>query len=193
MPQPWDNALTSSLVHNTVTIDGHEQMRRISKFLWLEWAQGKMIESRPNLVTAEHNGYAQIGVIHRRSLVQLDGRRWRINDALLPVNEDGQTYTARLHWLLPDWEWDLDGCALSLTGPPGRMVVALSLAEDEDASASLLQLVRCGEALFGPPAVRPILGWHSPTYAHKQPALSYSMTVNAQLPLHITTHWTFDA
>jgi hypothetical protein len=192
-PLPWNNALSSTLVHNTVTIDGQEQMHRISKFLWLQWAQGQLVESGTDHVTAEHHGYAHIGVIHRRSLVRLDTRRWRINDVLLPAGEERRMHTARLHWLLPDWEWGLDGCALSLTGPPGRMVVSLALAEEMDATASIIQLIRCGEALFGPPAVRAILGWYSPTYGVKQPALSYSLTVHAKLPLHLSTHWTFDA
>jgi hypothetical protein len=80
-PAPWNNALSSSLVHNTVTIDGHDQMRRAGRFLWIHWAQGQVIETGPNQVTAEHNGYAQLGVTHRRSLARLDARRWRINDA----------------------------------------------------------------------------------------------------------------
>jgi hypothetical protein len=47
--------------------------------------------------------------------------------------------------------------------------------------------------LFGPPALHPILGWHSPTYGQKQPALSFSLAMNATLPLHLSTHWTFEA
>jgi hypothetical protein len=190
---PWDNRLSSTLVHNTVTVDGHEQMRRISRFLWLQWAQGKLIETGPNQVTGEHYGYTQYGIVHRRTLARLDARRWRINDVLLPADDERTgPHTARLHWLLPDWEWAIEECALTLEGPPGRMVVSLALAEEEEASASLLQLVRCGEALFGPPAVNPVLGWYSPTYGVKQAALSFSMTVNAELPLHLSTHWTFD-
>jgi hypothetical protein len=191
-PAPWNNALSSSLVHNTVTIDGQDQMRRAGRFLWIHWAQGQVLEAGPNQVTAEHNGYTQSGVTHRRTLARLDARRWRINDLLLNAGPDTGSHTVRLHWLLPDWDWSIEGCALTLQGPPGRLVVALALAEEGDAS-SFLQLVRCGEALFGPPALHPILGWHSPTYGQKQPALSFSLAMNATLPLHLSTHWTFEA
>jgi hypothetical protein len=46
-PPPWDNRLGSTLVHNTVTIDGNDQMRRVGRFLWIDWAQGKIVESGP--------------------------------------------------------------------------------------------------------------------------------------------------
>ena len=42
---PWENSLTSALVHNTVTVDGQEFMLRAGRFLYLDWAQGKVIKS----------------------------------------------------------------------------------------------------------------------------------------------------
>jgi len=193
-PPPWDNRLSSTLVHNTIMVDGREQMMRAGRFLWLHWAQGRMIETSSNQVTGEHYGYAQLEVIHRRTLARLDTNRWRINDALLPVDSARPgTHTVRLHWLLPDWKWFVEGRTLTLTGPPGRMTVALALAGQEDVTDTTLQLARGGESLIGPPAEAPILGWISPTYGQKLPALSFSLTVSAQLPLHLSTHWTFDA
>ena len=36
-PAPWDNSLTTTLVHNTVTINGRDQMTRAGRFLYLDW------------------------------------------------------------------------------------------------------------------------------------------------------------
>jgi len=32
---PWENALAATSVHNTITLDGRDQMRRAGRFLWL--------------------------------------------------------------------------------------------------------------------------------------------------------------
>jgi hypothetical protein len=36
-PFPWDNSLTTALVHNTVTINGNDQFTRVGRFLYLDW------------------------------------------------------------------------------------------------------------------------------------------------------------
>jgi hypothetical protein len=191
---PWDNSLMSTLVHNTIGIDGQDQMQRAGRFLWLHWAQARLIDSGANQVTAEHDGYAHLGVLHRRSLARLDTFRWRINDVLLPVDPaQPTTHTARLHWLLPDWPWTLEDFAITLRSPAGRVTVTMALAEQGGISACTLQLVRCGKALFGLPETQPILGWYAPCYGQKLPALSFSLTTRSQLPLHLSTHWTFEA
>jgi hypothetical protein len=40
---PWNNIFTSTLLHNTVTINHQEQMQRAGKFLYLHWAQGQLL------------------------------------------------------------------------------------------------------------------------------------------------------
>ena len=34
---PWDNPLVSTRVHNTITVDGLDQMTRGGRFLTLDW------------------------------------------------------------------------------------------------------------------------------------------------------------
>ncbi|MDP2995171.1 MAG: heparinase II/III family protein, partial [Anaerolineales bacterium] len=36
-PAPWDNSLTTTLVHNTMTVNGRDQMTRAGRFLYLDW------------------------------------------------------------------------------------------------------------------------------------------------------------
>ena len=43
---PWQNGLTTSTVHNTVTVDDQDQMTLYSRFLWLDWSWGRVRPSR---------------------------------------------------------------------------------------------------------------------------------------------------
>ncbi len=140
-PPPWDNALTRTAVHNTVTVNGRDQMTHAGRFLWLDWAQGGIIahEQDPGgeweRLVAKHNGYRRFGVIHQRAVTAFRDGRWLIEDQLLKV-EGGrlkgmnlqpatlrQAFTTQnaaqgrlynLNWLLPDWPYELDVEALSL-------------------------------------------------------------------------------
>ncbi|MFZ0533060.1 MAG: heparinase II/III family protein, partial [Anaerolineales bacterium] len=61
-PPPWENSLTSAFVHNTVVVDGQEFMLRAGRFLFLDWAQGKVTAAQAapdggyTSITAKHNG-----------------------------------------------------------------------------------------------------------------------------------------
>ncbi|GAG66161.1 unnamed protein product, partial [marine sediment metagenome] len=40
---PWDNALTHTSVHNTLTVNECDQMTPASRFLYLDWAQAHLV------------------------------------------------------------------------------------------------------------------------------------------------------
>ena len=89
-PPPWDNALSRTKVHNTLTVDGLDQMTLAGRFLWLDWAQATLIEQaggngvdHPRL-TARHDGYRRLGVTHQRSVACLPEGGWLVEDSLLP-------------------------------------------------------------------------------------------------------------
>ena len=42
---PWQNALDSTAVHSTLTIDQRDQMTKASRFLWLDWAQAEVLDT----------------------------------------------------------------------------------------------------------------------------------------------------
>ena len=80
---PWDNALVYSAVHNTLTVNGQDQMRRQGRFLYVDWAQAEFLpaaeaagDPAPRLV-ARHNGYRRLGL--GTSARYRDGRR-RLGD-----------------------------------------------------------------------------------------------------------------
>jgi hypothetical protein len=193
---PWDNALTHTAVHNTVSVDGCEQMQRVSRFLYLDWAPAQKehpIEADPNIlqsVRAWHRGYRRLGVRHERSVTVFSDEHWEVQDALLFIKSP-QPRTFRLHWLLPDWNWQLeeraDGFELRLESPQGWLKVIVSAGQP----GAALTLVRAGEILKGTSPANPIMGWVSPTYGQKVPALSCALEVHSQNDVKFSTHFIF--
>jgi hypothetical protein len=42
----WRNGLARTSAHNTVTVDGKDQMSMASRFTWTDWAKGKVLQHR---------------------------------------------------------------------------------------------------------------------------------------------------
>ena len=183
---PWENALAGTAVHNTVQIDGREQMTRAGRFLWLDWAQASYLPGEK--LTAEHKGYARRGVIHRRSLAYLGPKAWQVVDTLLPEGGRLEQHSAVLNWLLPDLPWELTGTTLRLKTSEGIVRLRVALANETTAQTTL-QLVRAGKVVAGPGTAPPILGWYSPTYNQKLPALSFRFFIEGVLPLSFASDW----
>ena len=207
LKSPWDNALTRTQVHNTIVVDEQEQMRRVGRFLYLDWARTRVISSELaqdgllRKISAQHNGYAQSGVIHQRTLsAQVDGG-WLVEDHLLE-GQNAQVqgvvqHTFSLHWLLPDWPWWLesraDGVDLYLDASQGRIQLSLSVETGRQSHELLrVQVVRAGELLEGEGSVSPTWGWNSPRYGDKIPALAVRCSVNSQLPVKFSSRWIFN-
>ena len=190
-PSPWDNALASGFVHNTLTLDGRDQMQRAGRFLWLDWAQAETLihemdeEGRIRRLVAEHNGYRYLGALHQRSL-EATTTGWRVTDTVLPV--DGakeRSHEVRISWLLPDWEWEVfPEHELRFKGPSFRFDLQIDGATD-------LALVRAGECVLGDIEPDSTWGWLSPTYSVKQPAVMVVANASGPLPLEIITEWEF--
>lgn len=196
-PPPWDNRLTSTLVHNTVTVDDREQMTRVSRFLYLDWADataqehpsdGKNILQR---ASAQTEAYTRLGIHHTRTVTILPNERWRVEDELL---NRGQTLRAvRLHWLLPDWEWEAEirdsRFEIRLKSPLGWVTLQTNCkAENRPA----VTLARAGKVIWGHlNACPPTRGWVSPTYSVKNPALSLAVEVQSAGTVWFTTDFIF--
>jgi hypothetical protein len=208
-PPPWDNPLSSTSVHNTITIDRKDQMNRAGRFLWLDWAQAEILSYAPDTSTsvdhliARHNGYRQIGVLHQRTITTEQGGHWRVVDQLQPINRSWERknasqprrYSARLHWLLPDWPWSVESdqgntrISILLESPNGILRLQLMVTAKNTNSQPSFQVVRAGKILNGDGTVDPTWGWFSPTYQSRFPALSIGYQVEALLPVEFTTKW----
>jgi hypothetical protein len=196
-PSPWDNALAHSEVHNTVTVDGLEQMQRAGRFLYLDWAQAEQLECTAEKLSAQHNGFRKLGLTHQRS-VTATAWGWRVEDRVLPEQEegDGKTHTIRLHWLLPDWEWKImvndNEVRLWLGAPAGKLEIIVTDEMNPDAvkpGERLTVLARAGEAVYGEMAGLLNYGWVSPVYGSKVPALSLITEIKTRIPIGLTTDW----
>ena len=200
---PWENALSGSDVHNTLTVDGIDQMQRVGKFLYLNWAQARLIQEERaaqgglQQAAAEHNGYRGAGVTHRRIVTVQAHGIWQVEDQLLALRTTGSAAVAHLaclHWLLPDWPWEIDttGTPLSLrlASPQGSIVLNLSAGTSSgETGQTALQLVCAGEPVFGGGDSRPHWGWYSATYGEKFPALSVRFSLRGRMPLYFRSEW----
>ncbi|UYN88779.1 MAG: alginate lyase family protein [Anaerolineales bacterium] len=178
-PNPWNNALAGTEVHNTLMLDDAEQMSRAGRFLWLDWAQATVLQHSPQRAVAQHNGYRRRCLTHRRS-VQASKHEWIVKDEVLG---DVTNHRARLHWLLPDWPWRVAGDTLHLRSPQGRISIQVA--------GHALSLLRAGKRVYGTAAASPTAGWISPTYASKQPALALVVELEGDALQAVTTRFVF--
>ena len=163
---PWNNPLAHTAHHNTVTVDGEDQMDRLGRFLWFPWLKGEvvaLVESGGGGLSyweGRHDGYLRLRdpVIHRRAVCQVAGDFWLVLDSL----EGAAEHLFRLHWLFPDlaFEWDEEAGHLKLLTRAGPYHVKLGLTR----GTGTFSLSR---AEADSPR-----GWRSRYYLHREPALS---------------------
>jgi len=102
---PWDNGLARSLVHNTISFDGLDQMTRYSRFLWLDWANARIVQVQPGKsLTACHDGYRRLGIRHQRSVECQIDQGWLITDFLI-LSKSAGNHIATLNWNFPDEQY----------------------------------------------------------------------------------------
>ncbi len=162
----WANALAGTRTHNTVMVDGEDQMLKAGRFLWLDWAHGEIehLESDgddADVCQAVHHGYARLGVTHRRTLARL-ADVWLVVDDLVASGR----HRLRLHWLLADapvrFDADAGRAVLDLT--PGAFGIQV-----HGPAGTRAALCRGGGC------AAPIDGWRSPRYGVKAPALALTV------------------
>jgi asparagine synthase (glutamine-hydrolysing) len=175
------NALAQTAVHNTITVDGRDQMTRVSRFLWTDWAQGTTLPHDPDGESShwegEHNGYRRLGVTHRRAVFNV-GEAWVVVDDVLGTGR----HVARLHWLLPDLSHTIQDLLVRLQTPAGNYAVQAFCSGE-----AALSLARAGQIIAGGAAADPVRGWVSRHYGHKEPALSLALSAKGLLPLRFVT------
>jgi hypothetical protein len=190
---PWDNSLTATQLHNTVTVNGSEQMTRAGRFLYLDWALAGIIENNEDSarMVARLQGYRSLGVIHTRTVTQSVGDHWLVEDLLDVKRTDARVRDFRLNWLFPDWEWVLERqdhqIVFRLKSPMGWVTVKVTSSLE----TVKITLVRAGERIEGEGYVSPILGWYSPSYAQKEPALSLAVEISNNGIVKLDTEFIF--
>jgi hypothetical protein len=182
---PWDHQLCGSSVHNVITVNGRDSMRRVSRFLFLDWPRTRMTDQGSDHLSAETNAYHRLGVNWIRTLARQTGQ-WTVIDQLQPahVSLNKPDFDLRLHWLLPDWGYDLNGSTLTLKTADGPLKLVVNAGAYVPMRVSL---ARAGQLLSGQGPIAENRGWHSLSYDRLQPALSLAVHVNAALPITFTS------
>ncbi len=158
----WRNGLAHTAVHNTVTVDGIDQMKMVSRFTWTNWSRGNVIQQNERLWQGQHDGYKPI--IHQRTVMALEGDRWLTLDHL----QGKQNHHYALHWLLNDVRYERKENLILLSLDVQKYRVELGLLDGR----STFSVVR-GD----PNSTR---GWRSRYYGDKEPAISVMLEVDQQ-------------
>jgi len=186
-PPPWENALSRTKVHNTITINNADQMTRAGKFLWLDWAQAKILKHNDREISALHSGYDHLGLRHIRTLSQESAGRWKIADEITQLNsrKDKKPTEISLHWLFPDGDRQISSDSIALTCEKIKITIMI-----ENGSQNVIKkcsLVRAGKNISDGDFSDALLGWVSPTYGVKKPAISLVYKTNREIPVELTT------
>jgi hypothetical protein len=207
---PWDNRLTAAQVHNTVTVNGRDQFTRAGRFLYLDWFNAYRrgsLEADPTILQrtrGRHWGYWRTGVRHARTVTAYADGHWQVIDDMLPLRMpwEKRPITYRLHWLLPDWEWEarilVSVFEIRLKSPHGWTTLTICDASRKTNAESRFTLFRAGEPVYasGPGGPEPqaeavIRGWASPTYGVKVPALSLAFETKSANDVQFMSEFVF--
>jgi len=195
LPVPWNNSLGKTLVHNTITVDERDQMTWAGKFLWLDWAQAKIIGTTDsNSLKASHNGYRNLGIEHKRQVKLLSDHEVKVVDEIFVPENNRNEHAFWLQWLLPDIVWRFNQTSLSLMGRNPIPNIKLNVAckvNGVDKQVDEFQVIRAGKNLSSNSKVSPILGWFSPLYGQKCPALSFRACIHSKTTINFITRIDF--
>lgn len=103
----YHNYFKGTKSHNTINVDGLDQMIPYRRFKWLKWVKAKLIytEEEDNLygVVGEHYGYCRLPgkLTHRRGLWSLNNGIYVIVDRI--IQKQNIQHKIILQWLLGPW------------------------------------------------------------------------------------------
>ncbi|MFC1574352.1 alginate lyase family protein [Candidatus Latescibacterota bacterium] len=106
----WGDYFSSTVAHNTLTVDRADQMTRLGKFLWGSWTRSRVIpydsfESPMAGIICEHDGYIKRYDVRYRRAVLVCGGEWVIIDDAIFTRKASHTVTLTWH-LDAGWEPD---------------------------------------------------------------------------------------
>jgi asparagine synthase (glutamine-hydrolysing) len=171
----WHEHFMRTAAHNTVVVDGRDQMLHHRQFKVLYWTKADLLGFRDNAAWAAcsgaHYGYKRHpgSCIHRRDILFLKNDTWVVVDRI--VGEG--VHNVRLHWLGGPFEWvsapEMNGMDVRTTG---GVFQVRTFAVD----GSALQ----GDVTAGD-ETRP-RGWLSRYYGEKVPVPSFAAEQSGKLP-----------
>jgi hypothetical protein len=159
-PHEWHEHFMRTGSHNTIELDGRDQMLHFRQFKTLYWTRASLRRFDDHqdwaLVDGEQYGYRRHPgrCVHRRSVVMLNDDVWVVVDRI----EGGGDHNVRLQWLCGEFPFIADEAngAVALQTPTGRFTVRVF----DDQGRSVRATVVAG-------AEQPPRGWLSRHYGQK--------------------------
>ncbi len=175
-PARWHEHFMATEGHNTVVVDGHDQMLHYRKFKNLYWTEARLLrfedQAAWTLAEGEHDGFKRKpgGCVHRRAVLLVKAGLAVVVDRVGGVGR----HSARLHWLggQGPWRWEDPQCRLWLGS--GAAPFCVTVLDDQ---ASPLR----GDVVAG--RASPPRGWLSRYYGEKEPVPSLAVTQEGEAPL----------
>lgn len=179
-PPAWNAHFTGGASHNTVTVDGRDQMVHHRRFKLLYWTRARLLRFEDlgayAVVEGEHDGFRRHpgGCVHRRAVLHVKDDLWIVLDRISGAGR----HAARLHWLAGPYPHRHDACAgrVTLDTPAGEFTVTVL---DVDGNPLGGDVVRGAE--------HPPRGWSSRYYGEKVPAPSLAVTRIGEAPVELVS------
>ena len=169
-PPPWDHAFKNTRFHNTVSVDGLDQMSKAGRFLWLPWTGGtsdamrELADGSLHCWEGETDAWLDLAVPvrHRRAILLHENGEATVIDRL----QSAGRHLYAMHWLLPDARREaLSGeMGASFTGRDGAMSTVEAAVAGAEAH---VDWARADETTSR--------GWASPRYLERVPAWSWEI------------------
>jgi asparagine synthase (glutamine-hydrolysing) len=175
-PEEWHDSFFRTGSHNTIRVDGRDQMLHFRKFKCLYWTRASLLRFENHrdwaLCEGEHYGYQRHpgACIHRRSVLFLKDDLWVVVDRVAGSG----VHQIRLHWLGGEFPYrpaPASHSGFTLDTPEGPFHAVVLDAAGRHAPGT----VRDGED--APPR-----GWLSRYYGDKAPVPSLAVEGTFQLP-----------
>ncbi len=172
----WHNHFLRTESHNTVKVDGRDQMLHFRQFKTLYWTEAKLLRFEDTadwaLCEGEHYGYMRHrNCTHRRSVLMVKDSTWIVVDTIRGKDR----HTARLHWLAGDFPYEFDSrvARLALSTPHGRF--SISILDGGGTPYTGVDVVRGSS--------NPPRGWQSRHYGVKTPCPSMAAVATQDTPI----------
>jgi asparagine synthase (glutamine-hydrolysing) len=179
-PVEWLRHFTGGASHNTVTVDGRDQMVHHRRFKILYPTRARLLSFEDAgafaVAEGEHDGFRRYPgrCVHRRAVLRVGDDLWVVVDT---VRGDGG-HTARLQWLGGPYphRYDVPAGRLEVETPAGPFTVTVLAS---DARPLPGDVVAGGET--------PPRGWLSRYYGEKVPAPSLAVSRSGEAPLELVS------
>ncbi|HXJ42911.1 MAG TPA: heparinase II/III-family protein, partial [Bryobacteraceae bacterium] len=178
--ESWHNHFLRTESHNTVKVDGRDQMVHFRQFKTLYWTRAKLLRfedsSEWTIAEGEHYGYERgRHCTHRRSILFVKDEIWIAIDTILG---EGQ-HDLSLQWLGGEFPFDFDpeSSRMTLNTPEGPFCVTVLDGTGKPGAGTTV--------VAG--AENPPRGWHSRYYGRKVAVPSIIATTRATLPATFVT------